>query len=102
VDAHRRRARTPLSVEYDPGEDLRRTESAEERALDAMADSHPLLESLPDDYREVLALRVIAELSLESTARIMGKSTGAIKQLQRRAVARLKDAQLNKKGQVGP
>lgn len=101
VDSHRRRARRPAAVEYDPAQDFRHVESAEDRVLDAMTDGQALLEDLPDDYREVLALRIIAELSLEATARIMGKSTGAIKQLQRRAVARLKQNQLEKKGRVG-
>jgi len=49
-----------------------------------------LLQLLPDDYREVLALRIIADLSLEGTAQIMGKTTGAVKQLQRRALAALR------------
>lgn len=93
VDSHRRRARTPESIEYDPAHDFRLTGSAENEVLDAMSGGQELLENLPEDYREVLALRVIAELSLESTARIMNKTTGAIKQLQRRALARLKETQ---------
>ncbi|BAS11716.1 ECF RNA polymerase sigma factor SigD [Arthrobacter sp. Hiyo8] len=64
-----------------------------------MAVGHTLLDSLPEDYREVLALRIVAELSLESTARIMNKTPGAIKQLQRRALARLKETQQETKGQ---
>ena len=100
VDSHRRRSRTPVSIEYGPAWDSRLTDSAEDQALEAMAVGHALLESLPEDYREVLALRVIAELSLESTARIMNKTTGAIKQLQRRALARLKETQQETKGKV--
>ncbi|MHA7199133.1 RNA polymerase sigma factor [Arthrobacter alkaliphilus] len=99
VDSQRSRVRTPASIEYDPARDPRLTESAEDEALDTMADGLALLESLPDDYREVLALRVIAELSLESTARIMNKSQGAIKQLQRRALGRLKEARQETKDQ---
>jgi RNA polymerase sigma-70 factor (ECF subfamily) len=99
VDAHRRRARTPISIEYNPARDGRLTSSAEDQVLDNVTGGHALLENLPEDYREVLALRVIAELSLESTARIMNKTPGAIKQLQRRALARLKESQQETKGQ---
>jgi RNA polymerase sigma-70 factor, ECF subfamily len=99
VDSHRSRGRTPVSIEYDPAWDPRLTESAEEQALEGMADGLALLKNLAEDYREVLALRIIAELSLESTARIMNKTPGAIKQLQRRALARLKEAQQESKGQ---
>ncbi|MDQ0278865.1 RNA polymerase sigma-70 factor (ECF subfamily) [Arthrobacter silviterrae] len=99
VDSHRRRARTPISIEYDPSQDCRLTPSAEDQVLDNMRGGHALLENLPEDYRDVLALRIIAELSLENTARIMKKSPGAIKQLQRRALARLKESQQVPKGQ---
>jgi RNA polymerase sigma-70 factor (ECF subfamily) len=44
-------------------------------------------EVLTDDQREVLALRVIANLTLEETAQVVGKNVGAVKQLQRRALA---------------
>ncbi len=50
-----------------------------------------LLEVLNDDQREVLLLRVIADLPLDQVAAIMAKSVGAVKQLQRRALAVLKE-----------
>lgn len=49
-----------------------------------------LLGTLQHDQQEVLALRIVADLSLEATAEIMGKTPGAIKQLQRRALCRLR------------
>ena len=49
-----------------------------------------LLGTLQPDQQEVIALRVVADLSLETTAEIMGKTPGAIKQLQRRALCRLR------------
>lgn len=91
VDHHRYRSRTPALLEFDPANDPRTTDSAEDNAFSGNARALALLATLADDYREVLALRIIADLSLESTARIMGKSPGAIKQLQRRALAVLKD-----------
>lgn len=90
VDHHRRRSASPSVSEYDPESDRRTTHSAEDVALASHSDVEILLHSLPDDYREVLALRIIADLSLEATAQIMGKSTGAVKQLQRRALGVLR------------
>ncbi len=57
-----------------------------------------ILDDLPDDYREVLALRVVADVSVEDTAAIMGKSQGAVKQLQRRALSALKKRALLRNG----
>jgi RNA polymerase sigma-70 factor (ECF subfamily) len=57
-----------------------------------------LLADLNPDYREVLALRVVADLSLEETAAIMGKSQGAVKQLQRRALSALRERALLRNG----
>ena len=90
VDHHRRRSKAPSVSEYDPESDPRTTLSAEDVALASHSHVQVLLYSLPDDYREVLALRIIADLSLDGTAQIMGKTTGAVKQLQRRALAALR------------
>jgi RNA polymerase sigma factor (sigma-70 family) len=91
VDHYRYRRRTPALLEYDPANDTRTTGSAEDRALGGNTAALALLVNLTADHREVLALRIIADLSLEVTAQIMGKTPGAIKQLQRRALAALKD-----------
>lgn len=45
-----------------------------------------VLDKLTTAQRDVLLLRVVADLSLEETARVMGKRPGAIKTLQHRAV----------------
>jgi RNA polymerase sigma factor (sigma-70 family) len=42
---------------------------------------------LPSEQRAVVLLRVIADLSIEDVALVLGKSPGAIKQLQRRGFA---------------
>jgi RNA polymerase sigma-70 factor (ECF subfamily) len=49
-----------------------------------------VFERLTDDQRDVLALRVIADLTLEQTAEVTGKQIGAVKALQRRALASLR------------
>ncbi|MCG2620807.1 RNA polymerase sigma factor [Arthrobacter sp. I2-34] len=92
VDEVRRRARHPGFADYDPGADPRTTGSAEEAVLDSLAasDVGKQLKALNPDQREVLLLRIVADLSLEQVAEIMGKSTGSIKQLQRRGLLKLK------------
>jgi RNA polymerase sigma-70 factor (ECF subfamily) len=46
-----------------------------------------ILASLSPDQRDVLLLRIVGDLSLEDVARVVGKRTGAVKQLQRRGLA---------------
>lgn len=89
VDHYRRRERTPDAAPYEADLDHRSAPSAEDQAVGGLGAIH-LLGGLPDDYREVLALRVVADLSVEETASIMDKSQGAIKQLQRRALTALR------------
>ncbi len=49
-----------------------------------------LLAGLAPDQRNVLLLRVVADLSIEETALALRKSPGAVKALQHRAVASLR------------
>ncbi|MGZ4591756.1 MAG: RNA polymerase sigma factor [Actinomycetes bacterium] len=66
--------------------------SAEELALESLGNEQVtrLLATLTGDQAEVLLLRVVGELSLEETAVVVGKPVGAVKQLQRRGLARLR------------
>lgn len=72
--------------------DARTVVSAEETAFDHLGDDtvRELLDLLTDDQRDVVLLRVVGELSLEETATVLGKPVGAVKQLQRRGLARLR------------
>jgi RNA polymerase sigma factor (sigma-70 family) len=90
VDHHRHRDRTPTLVEYDAENDRRTTPSAEDHAIEAQTGVLAAMNALAPEYREVLALRIIADLSQEVTAEIMGRSVGAVKQLQRRALLALR------------
>lgn len=93
VDEVRRRSRRPEMSGYDPATDARVSHSAETVVMESIgADGvTELLDRLNADQREVLTLRIVADLSVEQVAQIMGRSTGAIKQLQRRGLAKLKD-----------
>lgn len=93
VDHIRRSICTPETSEYDPTQDPRSSTSAENQVLDSFehSDIALVLEQLGDDQREVLLLRIVADLSVEQVATIMGRSVGATKQLQRRALNTLRD-----------
>lgn len=92
VDEARRRRRQPPRHEYDAAGDPRVTPSAEQEAMDAIGASGiaRMLQELPTDQRDVLALRIVADLSVEAVARIIGRSPGAVKQLQRRGLLALR------------
>ena len=92
VDDLRRQSRRPPAFPYDPDRDGRTAPSAEDQALDHAlpGPAGQAMSRLAPDQQEVLALRVVADLSLQQTARAMGRSTGAVKQLQRRALLALR------------
>ena len=66
----------------------RRTASAEADAVARLGDAAALrlLETLPEDQRNVMVLRIVADLTVEQTAVVLGKRPGAVKALQRRAL----------------
>ncbi|WP_237687299.1 MULTISPECIES: RNA polymerase sigma factor [Arthrobacter] len=91
VDDVRRRERQPVLAQFDPQADDRFSSSAEETVLGSASGVSALLQGLTRRHQEVLLLRVVADLSIEETAKIMGISAGAVKQLQGRALKTLKD-----------
>lgn len=98
--AHRRvldnaRARARRPVDPAPLMDLmgdRVGGSVEEDALENLAAERTemVLQRLSPDQRDVMFLRIIGDLSLEQTAAALGKSVGAVKSLQSRAVAAIR------------
>jgi RNA polymerase sigma factor (sigma-70 family) len=91
LDERRHAARRPqlaaVSAEQvAPGGDVER------EAFDSLGEQWAVevCAQLSIDQRTVLLLRVIADLSIEEVARITGKSTGAVKALQRRALESLR------------
>jgi RNA polymerase sigma factor (sigma-70 family) len=92
VDAVRRQARRGVAVELDPLTGLGAVASAEDEALASVADDRvrELIGTLSPDQRDVLLLRIVADLSLEQTAQVLGKKVGAVKSLQHRALAALR------------
>jgi RNA polymerase sigma-70 factor (ECF subfamily) len=92
VDAWRAGGRRPVSATGTVAETLDRTvrqDAADARLgqRDAILD---VLSILTPDQRAVIVLRVLDQFSVEETARIIGKSAGAVKVLQNRAITSLR------------
>lgn len=94
IDEYRRRERSPRETVHDEVRDdwAGTVESAEESALTRFEMSNVLghMDQLTDEQREVLTLRVIADLTVDQVAEIVGKRPGAVKALQRRALRALR------------
>lgn len=92
VDEHRAAARRPVTTEWADGDGDRPTASAEEEVLAAAGhrDLVALLDELSPDQRDVLTLRLVADLTVEQVAATLGKNPGAVKALQHRALATLR------------
>jgi RNA polymerase sigma-70 factor (ECF subfamily) len=91
TDHFRARARRPPPVVLD-GELESSSENAAELALEHMSTQEAieaLVRHLPSDQAEVVLLRVVADLSIAQVAELMGRSQGAIRILQHRAVRKL-------------
>ena len=67
---------------------------AEEEAMAVLAATEiaPLLDQLTPDQRDVVLLRIVADLSLDEVATAMGRSVGSVKALQHRAMNALRRA----------
>lgn len=91
VDHRRRTGRTPYLAEYDPRADTRLSASAETEALGSLGGISDILSLLNEEQREVVVLRIVADLSIEQVAGILDKTPGAIKQLQRRGLNALRE-----------
>ncbi len=92
VDERRRKGRRPEEEKlHDPLPATHRVPSAEDEALTRLSgDVQDLLGALTSDQRDVILLRVVAGLTLQETAAVIGKRVGAVKALQRRALGALR------------
>lgn len=77
---------SPVTLERHQGGDV------ESEALERIGDDQVrrALERLPASQRNVILLRVIGDMTVEQVAEAVGKSPGAVKQLQRRALQALR------------
>lgn len=93
VDERRRLGRRPATVTsdrqlVDPAD---RADPAGD-ALRRLADERVrrVCDRLPADQRTVLLMRLVGDLTIEQVAEALGRSTGAVKQLQRRGLLALR------------
>jgi RNA polymerase sigma-70 factor (ECF subfamily) len=84
VDARRRRARRPRTVALGAHDDV--AAGFDDRTDDEFLEA---LGALTIEQREVIALRFIADLSLEDVAQMTGRTVGATKSMQHRALEQL-------------
>jgi RNA polymerase sigma factor (sigma-70 family) len=93
VDEWRRQGRRPV-LAGDGDDALReyRGGDVEDDALALMSarEVHEVCARLPDDQRDVLLLRILADLTVEQVAAVLGKTAPAVKALQRRALTTLR------------
>jgi RNA polymerase sigma factor (sigma-70 family) len=91
LDDRRRSRRRPVELVPGAPEHDRCAPTAEAEALAALGAGRvqELLAALSHDQRAVLLLRVVGDLTVEQTARVVGKRQGAVKALQRRGLAAL-------------
>ena len=96
IDARRARTRAdsvlPLDAETLEHDHTPTSAAAEDEALRrlAMESTTQLLAQLTPDQRDVLALRLIGQMTVQEVAIVVGKPAGAVKALQRRALATLR------------
>jgi RNA polymerase sigma factor (sigma-70 family) len=92
VDELRGRSRRGETAEWTQESDPRSAPSAESEAIARLGDAgaRSLLDALPDRQRDVMVLRIIADLTIEQVALVLGKPPGAVKALQRRALENLR------------
>jgi RNA polymerase sigma factor (sigma-70 family) len=93
VDDWRRRSRRPQLTDDAGDLALLPGGDAEDDALTRVGteDVHRMCAGLPDDQRSVLLLRVLADLTVEQIASVMGRSPGSVKALQRRGLRALRE-----------
>jgi len=94
VDDHRRlvRRRTePIPVEVLA--EIGARGDAETQAMRALAEDHvrSVLDRLTPDQRDVLLLRILGGLTIEEVATVVRKKPGAVKALQARGIAAIRD-----------
>jgi RNA polymerase sigma factor (sigma-70 family) len=92
VDDIRVQQRRSVEQELTVDTDVPLASSAETAALAALSDAEVrhLLDQLTPDQRDVLLLRVFGDLPVAEVARVLGRTEGAIKQLQHRAIQQLR------------
>jgi RNA polymerase sigma-70 factor (ECF subfamily) len=92
ADHYRRSIRRPQLVVLSEGDDPAAPSDTAQSALESLSTDaaiDALIRCLPADQAEAVFLRVVAGLSVERVAEVMGRSAGSVRVLQHRALKRL-------------
>jgi RNA polymerase sigma-70 factor (ECF subfamily) len=101
VDHYRtRKEQVPLSV-HPPMADPSPSPEEELIARDRRDWVSAAIARLSPDYQEVLTLRFVNGLSHSEAAEVLGRSVGAVRVLQHRALKALREVLVNRKGDPG-
>jgi RNA polymerase sigma-70 factor (ECF subfamily) len=92
IDHYRRNKRSVSDVSIEDGHVVDRHHDPADTVTNNLEhqELREVLVQLRDDYREVLVLRFLSELSPEETAQAMNRSVGAVRVLQHRALAAMR------------
>jgi RNA polymerase sigma factor (sigma-70 family) len=92
IDDRRRQTRRPQEISNEVIEKTEFDDPTERAVLDGLGDAwvQSVLDQLSDDQRDVLLLRVVADLTVSQVADVLNKSAGAVKAIQRRALSSLR------------
>jgi len=94
IDERRRSSRRPVETELSDGAERSSpvAPAAEAVALEELGSERvrAVLATLVPDQRDVLLLRILADMTCVEVAAALGKSPGAVRQLQRRALQSLR------------
>ena len=90
MDAHRKAKRDRSTLEAEISEGRSAPIDAPREPVDP--ELLAALAALSDEQREVVVLRFVADLPLEAVAKITGRSPGAVKAMQHRAMDNLRKA----------
>ena len=93
VDDRRRASRRVVIAQPLSGDEVAEpVPSAEDTVMESVGSQRvrEILATLPADQCEVLTLRLLGDLAIPQVAKIVGRSTGATKALQRRGLQRLR------------
>jgi RNA polymerase sigma-70 factor (ECF subfamily) len=93
VDDWRRRSRRPQLCDAEPEPGYLVGGDVEDDVLGRMGTETVtrLCGELPSDQRSVLLLRILADLTVEQVAQVLGRSVPSVKALQRRGLRTLRD-----------
>jgi RNA polymerase sigma-70 factor (ECF subfamily) len=92
VDQYRRQGRAPATAPFEEAFDLADAADPETDAIEhltAQGAVERLVRRLPADQAEIVLLRVLGDLDVDQVAAILGKSQGAVRIAQHRALERL-------------